>query len=505
MSYSNFQFVMDKHCDMIDDNASIVSTIQDEYFEESQQEQGRGELQNVLANNVAMDWVSSSEDPHNEVQQLLTLSTFKPSTTGSGKKSGDVANISGSKSKTRGSARSLVGLTQEEIPTASQLVRRQYRKYTEQQVNDLLRMVFLENKFASEAGRETGIVVRTAQDYVRKARILIEEERKAALGEVASDEEVGGVQEPVEKKERKYGNQKLFKAHSAFFLDFYERKPDATLAQARDAVMEAFPGLEITVSAISKHIAKHCNLTMKKLEKLPEARNDISTLEKRKKKIEEWMALQDFDYSKGCVFIDEAGFNLNIKRTFGRSVRGTPAKAIVSTQRGVSITILGAMCERGIVNITLRRPTAVVSKKKRKLEFAESGLNVVNGRIGTRTTHYLQFLASTMDVLDQNDMKGRFLVMDNAPIHRSPEVQNLISSRGYRCIYLPPYSPFLNPIEEMWSKIKFGVRRNDLTDKDTLVPRIVEASREVTVADCEGWIRHAQSFFDRCLNMEHKL
>ncbi|KAG1438143.1 hypothetical protein G6F56_012772 [Rhizopus delemar] len=163
------------------------------------------------------------------------------------------------------------------------------------------------------------------------------------------------------------------------------------------------------------------------------------------------------------------------------------------------------MCERGIINITLRRPTAVVSKKKRKLEFAESGLNVVNGRIGTRTTHYLQFLASTMDVLDQNDMKGRFLLMDNAPIYRSPEVQNLIFSRGYRFIYLPPYSPFLSPIEEMWPKIKFGVRRNDLTDKDMLMPRIVEASREVTVADCEGWIRHAQSFFDRCLNMEHKL
>ncbi|KAG1473327.1 hypothetical protein G6F56_001016 [Rhizopus delemar] len=418
-----------------------------------------------------MDWVSSSEDPHNEVLQLLTLSTFKPSTTGSGKKSGDVANNSGSKSKTRGSAALWL-----------------YRKYTEQQVNDLLRMVFLENKFDSEAGRETGIVVRTAQGYVRKARILIEEERKAALGEVASDEEV-----------------EAFQGAFGIFLDFYERKPDATLAQARDAVMEAFPGLEITVSAISKHIAKHCNLTMKKPEKLPEARNDISTLEKRKKKIEEWMALQDFDHGKNCVFIDEAGLNLNIKRTFGRSERGTLAKAIVSTQRGVSITILGAMCERGIVNITLRRPTAVVSKKKRKLEFAESGLNVVNDRIGTRTTHYLQFLASTMDILDQNDMKGRFLVMDNTPIHRSPEMQNLISSRGYRCIYLPLYSPFLNPIEEMWSKIKFGVRRNDLTEKGTLVPRIVEASREVTVADCEGWIRHAQSFFDRCLNMEPKL
>ncbi|CAO3673751.1 unnamed protein product [Rhizopus stolonifer] len=108
---------------MIEDNASVVFTIQDVYFEKSHQEQGRGELQDVLANNVAMDWVSSSEDPHNEVQQLLTLSTFKSSAISPGKKSGDVANASRNKSKTRGPALSLVGLTQEEIPTASQLVR----------------------------------------------------------------------------------------------------------------------------------------------------------------------------------------------------------------------------------------------------------------------------------------------------------------------------------------------------------------------------------------------
>jgi hypothetical protein len=92
---------------------------------------------------------------------------------------------------------------------------------------------------------------------------------------------------------------------------------------------------------------------MKKLEKLPEARNDIKTLEKRRLKILEWMELADFDYEKNCVFIDEAGFNMNIKGKFGRSVRGTPAKTTVATQRYISITIIGAMCERGIVNLHL--------------------------------------------------------------------------------------------------------------------------------------------------------
>ncbi len=101
--------------------------------------------------------------------------------------------------------------------------------------------------------------------------------------EVDSDEEVE-VTEPLPPKERKYGNQKLFQVHSLFFLDFYEKRADATLNEARKAVMEAFPGLEIDISTISKHLKKHCNLTMKKLEKLPKARNTPPKLWSRESK-----------------------------------------------------------------------------------------------------------------------------------------------------------------------------------------------------------------------------
>jgi transposase len=61
-----------------------------------------------------------------------------------------------------------------------------------------------------------------------------------------------------------------------------------------------------------------------------------------------------------------------------------------------------------------------------------------------------------MDVLDldQNDMNGNNLVMDNAPIHTPAKVRDLVEGRGYMCLYLPPYSLFLNPIEEFWSKIE---------------------------------------------------
>jgi hypothetical protein len=70
------------------------------------------------------------------------------------------------------------------------------------------------------------------------------------------------------------------------------------------------------------------------------------------------------------------------------------------------------MCEKGIVSLALRKPSVVVSKKKRKLDINCTTVEV-NGRIGTRTSHYLNYLSSTMDALDANGMKGRYLVMDN--------------------------------------------------------------------------------------------
>lgn len=498
--------VFDKHCDMASRNPNQTSgntsytfihheftnAFDDSLIEEMNDNNSTRSIDNSLYEAAVMDWnpINPGDDVHNTIQPLLSMMDFLPS-----------APLVNEPRQKKGKA-SKSKATSSTIPEAKRLIRGEYRSYTEKQVNDLLHLVLVDGITASDAAKQTGIKVRTGQHYVRIAKSLIEQDLKAALEEVDSEKEEEDFVE-VPKKERKHGNQKLFKVHSDFFLSYFEKVPDATLKMAREAVIEAFPGLTITISAIQKHLVKKCALSMKKLEKLPERRNDDLTLEKRRAKILEWENLPGFDYMSNCVFIDEAGFNLHIKRSFGRAPVGKPAKVTVSTQRGVSLTILGAMCEKGIVNLTLRNPSAVVSKKKRKLTYYTA--SDVNGRIGTRTNHYLAFLSSTMDVLDAAGLKGRYLVMDNAPIHTSTDVKNLIASRGYNCMYLPTYSPFLNPIEEMWSKIKFGVRREEVTTKDTLIPRITEAAKTVTLSDCVGWINHSISFFDRCLNYEKNL
>ncbi|KAG1036225.1 hypothetical protein G6F43_013086 [Rhizopus delemar] len=96
---------------------------------------------------------------------------------------------------------------------------------------------------------------------------------------------------------------------------------------------------------------------------------------------------------------------------------------------------------------------------------------------------FMAFLIHVMDVLDKHNLKGCNLVMDNAPIHKPEKIMEEVSKRGYRIIYLPPYSPFLNPIEEFWAKVKTLVRRSPMTDRDNLVARIREAAEQATPED----------------------
>lgn len=60
-----------------------------------------------------------------------------------------------------------------------------------------------------------------------------------------------------------------------------------------------------------------------------------------------------------------------------------------------------------------------------------------------------------MDCLDEHPiLKGAYLVMDNASIHKNPSISRIISAWGYRVLYLPPFSPELTPIEQFWYLVK---------------------------------------------------
>ena len=74
-----------------------------------------------------------------------------------------------------------------------------------------------------------------------------------------------------------------------------------------------------------------------------------------------------------------------------------------------------------------------------------------------------------------------------AAVHHAKAVRNLLDSSGVRYIYLPPYSPDLNPIEKLWSTVKSFLRKFKARTLDALPNAIQNAFHAVTVSDCSGW------------------
>lgn len=169
--------------------------------------------------------------------------------------------------------------------------------------------------------------------------------------------------------------------------------------------------------------------------------------------------------------------------------KGTPTIVIAPTAKENATSILGALSATDLINVSLRVPKRI---KKRKLGRETDGYS-----IGIMTGHYLSFLKATLDEMDKYpEMKGHYLVMDNAPIHSSIDIGKYIHSRGYRCVHLPPYSPELNPIEQFWSVVKSKVKRNKILEKESLMTRISEACDSLYMSDFKGFVTHSA----KCLN-----
>ena len=174
----------------------------------------------------------------------------------------------------------------------------------------------------------------------------------------------------------------------------------------------------------------------------------------------------NIDYYKS-VFVDEACFSFYHPKS-----------------SSANIIVLGAITSDGIANLSLISPQTGAAPKKSKL----------------RGDDYVDFLQLLMNLLKENGMGERYLVMDNAAIHKTQKVKDAVEKEGFHIHYLPHYSSFLNPMAGFWSKLKAGVKRHLLTLDDTLLLRIIDSANQISAQDCQGWIRHLLSFMPCCIN-----
>jgi transposase len=85
---------------------------------------------------------------------------------------------------------------------------------------------------------------------------------------------------------------------------------------------------------------------------------------------------------------------------------------------------------------------------------------------------------------------GAIVVMDNLSAHKSPTIARLIEGAGAQVRYLPPYSPDLNPIEPMWSKVKSLLRAAKTRTQEELWLAIAQALAQITPSDTQGFFCH---------------
>ena len=91
------------------------------------------------------------------------------------------------------------------------------------------------------------------------------------------------------------------------------------------------------------------------------------------------------------------------------------------------------------------------------------------------------------EVLFPQTRPGDVVIMDNAIIHKKSFNITLFESKGVEIKYLPPYSPDLNPIEKMWSKVKSIMRQLQPRTFNEIWRRSSEAHLDVTAKDAPGW------------------
>ena len=162
------------------------------------------------------------------------------------------------------------------------------------------------------------------------------------------------------------------------------------------------------------------------------------------------------------MFVDEMGTHTSLAPLYGYSPRGQRIYFEIPRNRGANTTLLSSMSSDGM------GPSMAVEGSTTKEVFE---------------TYVEHFLAPAL--------LPRQVVMDNLTAHKGERVRELIEGKGCELLYLPPYSPEFNPIEEAFSKIKSFLRRIGARTKEALVKAIGEALDAVTPKDARDFFAHS--------------
>ncbi len=162
------------------------------------------------------------------------------------------------------------------------------------------------------------------------------------------------------------------------------------------------------------------------------------------------------------VFLDESGVTTEMTRRYGWAPRPERVSEAVPAGPWRTLTVLAALTTAGVLaSMTIESPT--------------------DGDV---------FLAFVEQVLGPRLQPGHVVILDNLAAHKVEGVRQLIESRGAQLLYLPPYSPDFNPIEQAWSKVKQLLRAVKARVLQQLEPAVAQALAAITAQNAQAFFRH---------------
>jgi transposase len=161
------------------------------------------------------------------------------------------------------------------------------------------------------------------------------------------------------------------------------------------------------------------------------------------------------------IYLDESGVSTQMTRLYARCAGGRRIHETTPDGRWKILTILSAISTRGMIaTMTIEAAT------DREIFLA-----------------YLEY------VLCPQLQPGDVVVMDNLSSHKVAGVRERIEAAGAKLLYLPPYSPDLNPIEKAWSKLKQLLRSVKARTKEALDKAISELLPQISPDNAQAWFR----------------
>jgi transposase len=256
----------------------------------------------------------------------------------------------------------------------------------------------------------------------------------------------------------KFGGYKTFslEPHTDLVKELVAEQPDRTLAELRDRL--AKEQVTVSQSAISRFL-HHINLTFKKksVHAAEQDRPDVAAARRALRKQQ-----QTLDPKK-LVFIDETAATTKMTRLYGRAPQGKRLVDKVPHGHWKTTTF--------ICGLRYNRVTAPFA-----LDGAMDGPH---------------FLAYVQQILAPTLKKGEIVFLDNVSTHKVDGVEEAIKARGACAVFLPAYSPDLNPIEQLFARLKSFLRKMKARTVEKLWSAIASFLKEVSKDECRAYLANS--------------